>query len=184
MLAAVGVLWFGSRTVGASLLETVRHGMLRCHVPELGPERTREVLTGFLTRGLHMTGMLLGLLFVVALAVMVAQIGFRIVPSLAAPNWERLDPVNGLGRIFSWAALLRGGTAFTKAACTGLLAALLLKGRLIRLAALDRQTLAERRRPNLGSGAASGSDDRRRLRGRRRHRFHLAARCASRWRCA
>ena len=142
MLAAVGVLWFGSRTVGASLLETVRHGMLRCHVPELGPERTREVLTGFLTRGLHMTGMLLGLLFVVALAVMVAQVGFRIVPSLAAPNWERLDPVNGLGRIFSWAALLRGGTAFTKAACTGLLAALLLKGRLIRLAALDRQTLA------------------------------------------
>ncbi|HTU22140.1 MAG TPA: EscU/YscU/HrcU family type III secretion system export apparatus switch protein [Gemmataceae bacterium] len=142
MLAAVGVLWFGSRTIGAGLLESVRHGMPRCHVPELGPERTREVLTGFLTRGLHMTAALLGLLFVVALAVMVGQAGFRIVPELAAPNWERLDPVNGLGRIFSWAALLRGGTAFTKAACTGLLAALILKGRLARLATLDRQSLA------------------------------------------
>jgi len=142
MLAAVGVLWFASRTIGAGLLESVRQGMLRCHVPELGPERTREVLMGFLTRGLHMTGTLLGLLFVVALAVMVGQAGFRIVPALAAPNWERLDPMNGVGRMFSWAALLRGGTAFTKTAFTGLLAILLLKGRLPRLAVLDRQPLA------------------------------------------
>lgn len=142
MLAAIGVLWFASPSIGANLLESVRQGMLRCHAPELGPERTREVLMGFLTRGLHITGAMLGLLFVAALAVMVGQAGFRIVPALAAPNWERLDPTNGLGRMFSWAALLRGGTAFTKTAFTGLLAVLLLKGRLPRLATLDRQTLA------------------------------------------
>jgi flagellar biosynthesis protein FlhB len=141
MLAAVGILWLASGNIGASMLESVRYGMLRCHVPELGPERTREVLTEFLTRGLHAMGMLLGVLFVVALAVVVGQAGFHIVPGLAAPNWERLDPMNGLGRLFSWAALLRGATALTKAALTVLLAALLLKGRFVRLAALDQQTL-------------------------------------------
>src|SRR5690349_7333069 len=83
MLAAIGGLWFASRSISAGLLESVRHGLSHCHVVELSPERTREVLTGFLTRGLHATGSLLGLLFVTALAAMVGQVGFHIVPTLA-----------------------------------------------------------------------------------------------------
>lgn len=141
-LAAVGVLWFSSRAIGASLLEAVRHGMLRSRIHELGLERTCELLTEFLTRGLHAMGLLLGVLFVTALAVMVGQAGFRMVPALASPNWERVDPSNGLSRLFSWAALLRGGSAVAKVTAIGVLAALLLKGRFVRLAALDRQTLA------------------------------------------
>lgn len=142
MLAAIGGLWFASRSISAGLMESVRHGLLHCRVAELSPERTREVLANFLMRGLHVTGWLLGLLFVTALAAMVGQVGFHIVPALAAPNWERVNPINGLGRMFSRTALQRGGSALAKATLTGVLAALLLKGRLVRLAALDQQPLA------------------------------------------
>jgi flagellar biosynthetic protein FlhB len=142
MLAAIGVLWFGSRTMGAGLIESVRVGVMRCSLRELGPEQTNELLTAFLTRGLQLTGLLFGLLFVAALGVMVGQVGFQIMPAVAAPNWERIDPVSGLGRMFSLAALLRGGVTVAKACVTAMLAFLLIRGRLSRLVTLDRQTLA------------------------------------------
>jgi len=142
MLAAVGALWFGSRTLGGTLLETVQQGMLRCHVRELGQEQTGELLTAYLTRGLQLIGMLFGLLFVAALAVMVGQVGFQITPGLLSANWERVDPMSGLRRMFSLLALLRGGVSIAKASVTTVLAVLLIKGRFARLVALDRQTLA------------------------------------------
>jgi flagellar biosynthetic protein FlhB len=142
MLAAVGVLWFGSRTMGASLIESVRVGVMRSSLHELGPEQTRELLAAFLTRGLQLMGLLLGLLFVAALGVVVGQAGFQITPALVAPNWERIDPMSGLGRLFSLQALLRGGVAIAKACVTGALAYLLIRGRFSRLLVLDRQPLA------------------------------------------
>ncbi len=142
MLAAVGVLWFGSRSMGANLVETVRQGVMHCSVREMGPERTRELLAAYLTRALQLLGLLFGLLFVAALGVMVGQVGFQIMPDVAAPHWERIDPVSGLGRMFSLAALLRGGVIIAKACVTVGLAFLLIRGRVGRLVALDRQTLA------------------------------------------
>jgi flagellar biosynthesis protein FlhB len=141
LLCGVGVLWFVSRGLGAGLLETVRQGVLRCQLDELGPEQTRDLLAGYLTRGLQLTGVLLALLFMAALAVMVGQVGFRLVPELTAPNWERVNPVGGWGRMFSWMALLRGGLACAKVALITLLAGVVLRGRFVRLAVLDQQNL-------------------------------------------
>lgn len=141
LLAAVGVLWFGSRGMGADLMEVVRYGMLRSSINDLGPQQTRELLTGFLMKGMQLLQMLFGLLFVVSLGVMVGQAGFRILPALAAPNWERINPTMGLGRLFSLPALLRGGAATAKVAVTLVLAVVLMKGRFARLAAFDQQGL-------------------------------------------
>ncbi len=141
LLAAMGVLWFASRGMGANLLEVVRFGMSRSSAGELGPHETRELLTGFLARGVQILAVLFGLLFVVALGAMIGQAGFRVLPALAAPNWQRLDPAAGLRRMFSLPALLRGGVATAKVTLTFVLAVLLIKGRFARLAAFDRQDL-------------------------------------------
>lgn len=142
LLAAIGALWFGSRSLGTGMLETVRHGMSHPAVGDLSPERTREVLVDFLLRGMQLIGLLFGLLFVAALGAMVGQIGFRIVPALAAPNWERINPAGGFGRMFSLRALLRGGATIAKATLTGVLAFVLIKGRFGRLSVLDQHNLA------------------------------------------
>jgi flagellar biosynthetic protein FlhB len=141
LLAAVGVLWFGSRGMGANLLETVRYGMVRCCVSELSPQQTKELLTNYLMKGMQVVQVLFGLLCVLSLGVMVGQAGFRIVPALAAPNWERVNPTVGLGRIFSLPALLRGGMATAKATITLVLAWVLTKGRISQLAAFNQHAL-------------------------------------------
>lgn len=141
LLTVVSMLWFSSRGLGAKLLEAVRYGMLHNTLRELGPEQTSELLTGFLLRGTQLIGALFGLLFVIALGMMVAQVGFRILPELAAPNWERVDPARGLERMFSLSALLRGGTTVAKVTVTIVLSLLLVKGRLVRIEAFDQQNL-------------------------------------------
>jgi flagellar biosynthetic protein FlhB len=141
LLAVMGVLWFGSRGMGASLLEAVHYGMLHNVARELGPEQTRELLTGLLMRGMQLLGMLFGLLFVVSVGVMVGQAGFRVLPALAAPNWERVNPMGGLGRMLSLPALLRGASASAKVAITFVLAVVLIKGRFARIAVFDQQGL-------------------------------------------
>ncbi len=141
LLAAVGVLWFGSRGMGAELLEAVRYGMLCSSVHDLGPHQTRELLTCFLMRGMQLLEVFFGLLFVVSLGVTVGQAGFRVLPALAAPNWERIDPAAGLRRMFSLPALLRGGAATTKVTLTLVLAVVLTKRRFARLAAFQQQDL-------------------------------------------
>jgi flagellar biosynthetic protein FlhB len=142
LLAAVGVLWFGAHGMGTDLMEAVRYGILRSCVRDLDPHQARDLLAGFLMKGLQLLEVLFGLLFVVSLGVMVGQAGFRVLPALAAPNWERVDPTGGLRRMFSLPALLRGGTATAKAALTLVLAVVLTKGRFARLAAFHQQGLS------------------------------------------
>lgn len=141
LLAAVGVLWFASRGMGADLLEAVRFGMLSSSARELGPHQTHELLTGFVVRGAQILAVLFGLLLAVSLGAMLGQAGFRVLPALAAPNWERVHPAAGLKRMFSLPALLRGGVATAKVTLTLVLGVLLIKGRFARLAVFDQQNL-------------------------------------------
>jgi flagellar biosynthetic protein FlhB len=143
LLVAVGVLWFGSRGMGTDLLQTVRSGILCSSVRELGQQQTRDLLAHLLMRGMQLLQALFGLLVVVSFGVMVAQAGFRVLPALAAPNWERVNPAAGLGRMFSLPALLRGGAATAKVALTLVLASILMKGRFSRLAAFNQQGLPD-----------------------------------------
>jgi flagellar biosynthetic protein FlhB len=128
--------------MGANLLELVRQSVMHCPGRNLEPESTRQLLAASLTRGLQISAVLLALLFLSALVVMVAQVGFQIVPELASPNWQRIDPANGWRRVFGIPALLRGGAAVLKVTITAGLALVLIKGRFSRLAGLDRQSLA------------------------------------------
>ncbi len=141
LLAAVGVLWFGSSAMGATLVEAVRNGIMCSSSHDLGPQQTRELLTGFLMKGMQALQVPFGLLFVTSLAVMVGQAGFRILPALAAPNWERINPTMGMGRLFSMPALLRGGAATAKVAITCVIAAVLVKGCFARMASFNQQDL-------------------------------------------
>lgn len=142
LMAAIGVLWFGSRGLGGHLLQAVQYGLSRCSLRELGPQQTSEMLRGFVVSGVQLLGMLFGLLFLVSLGATIGQVGFRILPELAAPNGERINPMAGLGRIFSLMALLRGGTATAKVTITAFLSVVLIKGRFARLTAFDKQSLA------------------------------------------
>jgi flagellar biosynthetic protein FlhB len=142
LLAALGILWLASRSIGASLFDALRHGVRGWRMHEMDMEQTREFFMGFLSLGLRIVGLPLALLFVTALGVVIGQVGFRIVPSLAAPNWGRVDPVSGWNRILSWASLLRGGTSLAKVIAIGVMSWIVLKGRMAQLAMFDRQHLA------------------------------------------
>jgi flagellar biosynthetic protein FlhB len=141
LLAAVSVLWFSSRGMGAALLEAVRYGVMHSIESELGPQQTQELLTSSLMRGMQVLEVLFGVLCVLSLGVMVGQAGFRTVPALAAPDWERISPMAGLGRMFSLSALLRGGTATVKVTLTLVLALVLTKGRIAQVAAFNQHGL-------------------------------------------
>lgn len=58
--------------------------------------------------------MLLGLLFLSAMATSIAQTGLLFVPSKIAPDLSRLNPISGLGRIFSVQGTARLGFGLVK----------------------------------------------------------------------
>ncbi|NUQ61011.1 MAG: flagellar biosynthesis protein FlhB [Pirellulales bacterium] len=50
---------------------------------------------------------ILGVVLIAGIAVNLAQVGFLFLPQKLLPDWSRLDPVQGFGRIFSLSSVMR-----------------------------------------------------------------------------
>ena len=68
----------------------------------------------------------LALLFVAALLAPMALGGWTFSPSAVMPKWDKLDPVKGLGRVFSRRGLVESLKAFAKFALVAVVSVLLL----------------------------------------------------------
>lgn len=143
LVAGVLFLLWSGRGLGLSLLRSVTRGLTGCRHHDLGTGQTQILLSGVLTDVLRLTGPLLALAFVLGVGILVGQVGFRLVPGLAAPNWEKIDPSAGLGRMLSLAGVVRGLAAILKVGVAGLLMWLIVRGRYHQLTALGQLSLFE-----------------------------------------
>jgi flagellar biosynthetic protein FlhB len=127
LAGAIGLV-ASAAALGNGWLTTLRLDLINLRATDLDADAARALLTGAAAHGLGACGLVLGLLFVVALAGGLLQVGVQLTPELLALKWERLLPFSGEPRLLSWNKLLRGLGALVKVAVLGLAAYLLLRG--------------------------------------------------------
>jgi flagellar biosynthetic protein FlhB len=76
-------------------------------------------------------------------AACVAQAGFHILPERLAPEFERISPAAGFGRVFSFHSAQRVGLGLLKAAVLVAVAIVVIRGRWGTVVGLDRGTIEE-----------------------------------------
>jgi len=139
LLAACGGLLQLGDTVGESLAGALRHG-LELSRAEVFDE---SALIASLSAMLFETGMtclpVFAIVAVAALAAPMAIGGWNFSGQSLAPDFKRLNPVTGLGRIFSMRGVVELGKAFGKFALVAVVAAWLLWSRADELEALGTE---------------------------------------------
>ena len=114
LLTCLAALWWGGRGVAMQLLAAVRNGLQH---PVTGDWESGDTLvtahwlTGQLTAS---AGLIVGVLFVVSLAIGLAQAGFNVSFKSLETNWERLSPATGWSRLMSWDGVVRGISVLLK----------------------------------------------------------------------
>lgn len=127
LLAGVlGLMSFGPQ-VGEAMLDLFRYDLARAYHPELGPEETSELFQRAAGKLLVALAPLFGILVAVGIATSLVQVGFDINTEKLEPNFNRLNPATGWKRLFSGAAVVRGGLAILKVIALGVVAYLIVE---------------------------------------------------------
>ena len=125
MTSASGVLLLGDSMIGG-LVRQMQAG-LSLERAQLFDPAVLQTFTGeALIEALLLFLPLLALLFVAALLAPMALGGWTFSPSAVMPKWDKLDPVKGLGRVFSRRGLVESLKAFAKFALVAAVSVLLL----------------------------------------------------------
>jgi flagellar biosynthetic protein FlhB len=125
-ISALGVLWF----TGGALMDGMKRLMVQgltldsAFVQE--PRQMAERLYAFSSDALMAGAPLLIITVIAALATPMAIGGWSFVPSAVGPRFSRINPVSGLGRMFSSRGLAELGKALMKAGVIGGVGALVL----------------------------------------------------------
>jgi flagellar biosynthetic protein FlhB len=125
-ISALGVLWF----TGGALMDGMKRLMVQgltldsAFVQE--PRQMAERLYAFSSDALMVGAPLLIITVIAALAAPMAIGGWSFVPSAVGPRFSRINPVSGLGRMFSSRGLAELGKALMKAGVIGGVGALVL----------------------------------------------------------
>ena len=116
--ASLLLIWFGNYMMRGleDMMRTIfRHsGSVEFTSSTLQP----YLLSGMKSVGLLLAPILLGIM-AVGVAVNVGQVGFRITPKAAYPKLSRLNPIQGLGRLFSVRSLVELAKNLLKLAVIG-----------------------------------------------------------------
>ncbi len=138
LLGGVVLLSMQARSLGGGLLEATRTDLRRLPQGEFGVREAAQLLAGQYQRWLGLIGSFLVCLVVASVGVNLLQVGFHLTPERMEPDFGRLSPANGLQRLFSMAAVVRGFFALIKVAALAVLAYVVLRGRASLLASLSR----------------------------------------------
>jgi flagellar biosynthetic protein FlhB len=142
LLAGLAGLALLAQTLGAGLLERVRHDVLLAgRLTDLGQLQAQGLLAAAMGRGLELVGFLLGLVFLIAVAAGVVQVGVQVTPAVLAFQWERLSPARGWAKILSVNAGMAGLISLVKVAAVLGVAYAVLRPRWDELAAVPDSTL-------------------------------------------
>lgn len=128
LAGVIGLIELGPG-VGAAMADVFRHDLARLPAAEFGSPEAAELMTRVTVRVLAALAPFLGLLVAVGAAASVVQVGFQVNTDRLEPNFDRLNPASGFGRLFSTQALVRGLLAVLKVAAIGAVAYLVVERR-------------------------------------------------------
>lgn len=142
LLACIAALWWSGAAVGGSLLGVMRESLSWPASVEWRAGETAVAARWFSGQVLATTGLIVGLLFAVALTTGFLQAGFHLSLKPLATNWERLSPVRGWSKIMSWDGAVRGISVLLKVSVVAALLTWFLWNRTALLGILGQGTLA------------------------------------------
>jgi flagellar biosynthetic protein FlhB len=128
---------------GGSLIKSIA-GVMR-HVLErpydaMEPKAMGGLLFTMMGQSAAAVAPVLGLLFILGIAAHVMQVGFLFTTQPLQPNFSRLNPINGLGRLFGRRNLVKTLVSFIKLTIVVIVAYLYMSGVLPRIAGLPLLT--------------------------------------------
>jgi len=131
--------------IGPSIWETMigvfRHDLARLFHAEFGLEGAHELLQRTTVRALTALMPLFGLLLAVGVGASMLQVGFQINAEKLELNFDKLNPTNGFGRLFSIASLVKGLLTLLKIIALAFVAFWVIEGRGVVLASLSSNRL-------------------------------------------
>jgi flagellar biosynthesis protein FlhB len=107
LFVGVAGLLYLTHALGSGLLTQTRIDLARLPWSDLSIEGVQQLFTGKFVHALSIGGLLIGLLFVAALTVNVAQTGFHFNFDRLTMNWDRIGPYH-FDRLLSWSKIVRG----------------------------------------------------------------------------
>ncbi len=142
LLVAGGALRVFGGGIGSALAGVMRSALSLDYDPTLDPRLAITTAAAELLHALIACAPVFGLTMVAALAAPLALGGWNLSFEALAPDFSRLDPVSGFGRVFSVRALVELGKALAKVAVVGTAAYLVLRDEAPRFLALGSEPLA------------------------------------------
>lgn len=142
LLAGVVGLMYVGPAIWRAMTELFRHDLPRAFHPEFDTADAKELLG---RTALHLLVALLplfGILLAVGIGASVVQAGLQFNTEKLTPNFDKLNPANGFGRLFSVAALVRGLLTILKVIALAAVAYWVLQPRVGLIASLSRDRLA------------------------------------------
>jgi flagellar biosynthetic protein FlhB len=141
LAAVVGLIYFGG-DIGRTMLDIVRTDLKRVPHADLTPLGAQELVVRVTLRALLAMAPLFGVLLAAGVAASAAQVGLQFSPEKFEPKPDKLNPVTGAKRLFSVAALVKGGLGLLKVVAIGGVAYWVLEGRSGVILTLDRDSVA------------------------------------------
>lgn len=136
----IGIGSFGDR-IGLAMLDAFRSGLSRLVTRDLTSDGAAEVIarTGLAT--IVATLPLYAVFLAVSIALGIVQVGFQITPEKMEVDFDKLNPAKGVGRLFSTAAVVRGGIALLKVLGLSAVAYWIVEGRFGLVSGANRDRL-------------------------------------------
>jgi flagellar biosynthesis protein FlhB len=141
LAAVVGLSSMGSE-MGSGLLNVFRTNLSQLLYQDLTSLEVQILFLQLFERTVNIFGMFFLLLVIVAVVSTIAQVGFYLSPEKLEPDIERLNPANGLKKLFSVEALVKVGFSLLKIIALGIIAALVVRSRIGVIASLSDDKLA------------------------------------------
>jgi flagellar biosynthetic protein FlhB len=125
-MSALGVMWMSGPAVLDALKRMMARGLTLDSSIVREPTAMTERLLGFSADALSIGAPILAVTVLAAIVAPMAVGGWSFVPSAAGPKFDRINPMQGLGRMFSLHSLTELGKALLKAGLIGAVACLVL----------------------------------------------------------
>ena len=126
VLIAGGGLHFLGRTLGSDLFDLMRGGLTISRTQALDESSAISMFAASLQHALLACAPILGLTLVAALLAPLSIGGWNLAFGTLAPDFSRLSPIKGLGKIFSMRGLVELVKAFAKFAIVAVIAVIFL----------------------------------------------------------
>jgi flagellar biosynthesis protein FlhB len=129
LLAGVlGLIYLGP-AIWNAMVGVYRHDLARLLHSEFGLVGARELLQRASVRVLIAMIPFFGVLLAIGIGASILQVGFQINSEKLEPNFDRLNPSNGFGRLFSVASMVRGLLTILKVIALAFVAYRIIEGR-------------------------------------------------------